>query len=186
MGSQWFRNYSTGRNVQDAYNRAVERAEDEYGHQEGYSGEINSSAGFKDVTREFKASKKTLEQFINEQTDKLSKHNGAQAICVEEPRANDNKIKTQVEHVVTPGTKKWVLKYRVNKVWDDGGSVGLFTTKADAVKAARAHTEKTQDSTSIDMVKVLEKGTTKVAEITYKKSSNERNGSWVFFGWASC
>ena len=68
---------------------------------------------------------------------------------------------------------------------DDSGVVGLYATKGDAVKAARAHTERTQESTSIDVVKVLEKGNTKVAKVTYKKSSTERDGRWIFFGWAS-
>ena len=64
MGSQAFTNYSRGKDVKDAYNRAVEAAEEEYGHQEGYSGEINSSAGFRDVTKEWKASKMSIDKFI--------------------------------------------------------------------------------------------------------------------------
>jgi hypothetical protein len=54
MGSQSFTTYSRGKNVRDAYNRAVEQAEAEYGHQDGYSGQINSCAGYSDITREFK------------------------------------------------------------------------------------------------------------------------------------
>jgi len=38
MGANWFQTQSIGKNVQDAYNKAVERANDEYGHQDGYSG----------------------------------------------------------------------------------------------------------------------------------------------------
>ena len=185
MGANWFTTYSNGKNVKEAYALAVERAEEEYGHQEGYSGHINSSAGYRDVTKEFKASGKGVHEYIDSQINILSKHNGAQAICIQEPVTNSNKIKTQVEHIVTPGTKKWVLKYKVNKGWDDSGVVGLYATKGDAVKAARAHTERTQESTSIDVVKVLEKGNIKVAKVTYKKSSTERDGRWIFFGWAS-
>ena len=113
MGANWFRTQSTGKDVRDAYNRAVQNAEDEYGHQEGYSGQINSSSGFRDVTKEFKASKKSINDFIDMQADRLTKHQGAQAICIEEPKGNENKVKSQVEHIVTPGTKKWVLKYVV-------------------------------------------------------------------------
>jgi hypothetical protein len=186
MGSHWFRNNSRGKSVQDAYNTAVENANDEYGHQEGYSGEINNSGGFRDITNEWKSSKKTLEAFIDVQQDKLTKFDGARAICIQEPIANKNVTKSQVEHIVTPGTKKWVLKYVVSKSWDYSVVIGSYLTKGDAVKAARAHTEKTQENTSIDMVKVLEKGSPKVAKITYKKSNTERDGVWVFFGWASC
>ena len=183
MGSQSFTTYSRGKDAKDAYNRAVEDAEDEYGHQEGYSGAINSSAGFRDITSEFKNSKKSMNQFIDEQMDKLSKHDGARAICIEEPIGNTNVIKSQVEHIVTPGTKKWVLKFVVKT---HNGVISSYNTKGDAVKAARAYTEKNQQSTTIHMQKTLEKGTTEVAKITYKKATKERDGRWIFFGWASC
>ena len=182
MGSNWFRNESRGKSVQAAYNSAVERAEEEYGHQEGYSGEINSSAGYRDVTKEWKASKKTLNQFMAEQQDKLSKHQGAQAICIQEPVANKNTIKSQVEHIVTPGTKKWVLKYVVSGY---DGEISSHDTKGSAVTAARAYTEKYLSSTVIQMEKRIEKANAVVAKITYKRSSTEKDGRWVFFGWAS-
>ena len=185
MGSSWFRNESRGKNVQDAYNRAVERAEEEYGHQQGYSGEINCSTGFRDITKEWKASKKTLDQFIADKSDDLSKHEAAQAICIEEPIANKNVTKSQVEHIVTPGKKKWVLKYVVSKSWDHNVVIGSYLTKGDAVKAARAYTEKYLSSTVIKMEKRIEKSNAVVAKITYKRSSTERDGRWVFFGCAS-
>jgi DNA-binding FrmR family transcriptional regulator len=184
MGSQSFTTYSRGKDVKDAYNRAVEHAEFEYGHQEGYSGAINSSAGCRDITSEFKASKKDLNKFINEQMDKLTKHQGAQAICLEEPKTNSNKIKTQVEHVVTPGTKKWVLTYIV---YHGDSRIASAITKGDAVKRARDYSEKNQCTTTIKMERRLEKDShALVAKITYKKSSDEKEGRWVFFGWASC
>jgi hypothetical protein len=182
MGSQAFTTYSRGKNVNDAYNRAVEYANDEYGHQQGYSGEINSSPGFRDVTKEFKASKKDLNKFINEQMDRLSKHNGAQAICIDEPKLNTNKIKTQVEHVVTPGTKKWMLYYIV----EADIHIGSFLTKGDALTKARAYTEKTGISSRVKIEKRLYKMENTVAKISYKKSPTEKEGRWVFFGWASC
>ena len=182
MGSQAFTTYSRGKNVDDAYNRAVEYANDEYGHQQGYSGEINSSPGFRDVTKEFKASKKDLNKFINEQMDRLSKHNGAQAICIDEPKLNTNKIKTQVEHVVTPGTKKWMLYYIV----EADIHIGSFLTKGDALTKARAYTEKTGISSRVKIEKRLYKMENTVAKISYKKSPTEKEGRWVFFGWASC
>lgn len=183
MGSQSFTSYSRGKDARDAYKRAVEEAEYEYGHQEGYSGAINSTAGFGDITKEFKASKKSLNQFIDEQIDKLTKFDGARCICLEEPIGNTNVTKSQVEHIVTPGTKKWVLKFVVRGY---RGVVSTHNTKGDAVKAARAYTEKNQESTVVDMEKTLEKGSLQVAKITYKKSSKEREGRWIFFGWASC
>ena len=183
MGSQSFTSYSRGKDARDAYTRAVEEAEYEYGHQEGYSGAINSTAGFGDITKEFKASKKSLNQFIDEQMDKLTKYDGARCICLEEPIGNTNVTKSQVENIVTPGTKKWVLKFVVRGY---RGVISTHNTKGDAVKAARAYTEKHQESTGVYMEKTLEKGDAQVAKITYKKSSKEREGRWIFFGWASC
>lgn len=184
MGSQAFTTYSRGKSVNDAYNRAVEAAEERYGHQEGYSGAINSSAGFRDATKEFKASKKSLNQFIDEQIDNLTKFDGARAVCIEQPIENKNKTKSQVEHVVTPGTKKWVLTY---VVYRGDSRVGSALTKADAVKRAREYSEIYECTTTVKMERRLEKDAhALVAKVTYKPSSNEREGRWVFFGWASC
>lgn len=183
MGSNWFSTQSKGKNVQDAYNKAVDRANDEYGHQEGYSGQINSTGGYRDVTKEFKASKKDMSQYMNEAADRLSKHQGAQAICIYEPVDNKNKTKSQVEHIVTPGTKKWVLTYIV---YCGESRIASAVTKGDAVKRAREYSEKHQCTTMIKMERRLEKDShALVAKVKYKPSTTEREGRWVFFGWAS-
>lgn len=183
MGSKVFTTYSRGKNVNDAYNRAVERAEEAYGHQEGYSGEINSSAGYRDVTKEWKASKLSIEAYMERELDRLTKHQGAQAICIEEPIENKNKTKSQVEHVVTPGTKRWVLTYIV---YCGDSRIASAVTKGDAVKKARVYSEKHQCSTTVKMERTLNNAShAVVAKVTYKKSSTERDGRWVFFGWAS-
>ena len=182
MGAQEFRTSARGKSLRDAYDTAVADAEQEYGHQEGYSGEINSTGSLKDLTDEFKRSKKQLSQFMAEALDGCPKWM-CYAVCTEEAIGNKNKTKSQVKHVVTPGTKKWVLKYVVHS---SSGNIGAFNTKGDAVKAARAHTEKHLGTTVIDMEKRLEKGSSKVAEITYKKATNEREGKWIFFGIAGC
>jgi formylmethanofuran:tetrahydromethanopterin formyltransferase len=184
MGSQWFRTSSQGKSAKEAYQHAVDAAEDMYGHQEGYSGEINSSAGYRDVTKEYKASGKSLERYISDRQDVLTKHNGAEAICIREPKTNNNKIKSQVEHIVEKGTKKWVLKYYAQS--DYKGLLGKFNTKGDALKAARKYTEETGNSTYVEMRKDLEKGNTITAKISYKRATNEAPGTWVFYGWASC
>ena len=107
MGANWFRTYSMGKDIKEAYNNAVNDANEYHGHQEGYSGEINSSAGFRDVTKDYKSSKLSLEDYMSRECDKMTKHDGAHGICVQEPVLNKNKIKSTVEHIVTPGTKKW-------------------------------------------------------------------------------
>ena len=182
MGACTFTNTWQGRTMTDAYSNLCEDAQEEYGHQDGYNGTISTTHGFRDMTSEFKRSKKTLRDFIEERLDKLGKRE-CEAICIEEPKGNTNKVRSQVKHNVEKGTKKWVLKYVVTDCY--GTTIGSKDTKGDALKLARAHTEKTQLKTTIEMVKVLEKGSTRVAEIEYKKGKDEKNGKYVFFGWAA-
>lgn len=183
MGSSWFYGKQRGKNAEEAYNEAVEWAEESYGHQQGYSGQINSTPGFRDVTEKWKASGKTLDKYISERQNELSKHDGAECICISAPKANTNKIKSVVEHVVEKGTKKWVLKYVAYS--HSRGAIGKFNTKGEAVKAARKYTEEQQADSWVEMKKVLEKGSTLTAKISYKKSTTERDGEYIFYGWAN-
>jgi hypothetical protein len=182
MGACEFKVRSSGKTAQDAYNRACEVAEDEYGHQDGYNGTISTTHGFRDETEAYKKSKfDDVSAYIRSRFENMGKRD-CSAICVVQPKANKNKTKSQVEHIVTPGTKKWVLKYVVHSI---DGPIGTYNTKGDAVKAARAHTEKYLSSTTITINKVLEKGSPLVAKITYKRASDERDGEWIFFGYAA-
>jgi hypothetical protein len=183
MGACSFTNTGRGKTMSEAYSNLCEDAREEYGHQDGYNGTISTTSGFRDVTSDFKRSGKSLQNFIDDNIDRAEKWGSCLAICIEEPKGNTNKVKSQVKNIVTPGTKKWVLKYVVTD--SSGRTIASKTTKGDAVKVAREHTEKTQARTYIDMVKVLEKGSTKVAEIEYKKSTTEKQGKFVFFGWAA-
>lgn len=184
MGSQVFTVISRGMSAKEAYERAVETANDEYGHQEGYSGAINATPGFRDATDKYKASGLPKYNFIERRLDKLTKFDGAECICIREPKVNKNKIKTQVQNLVEAGTKKWVLKYSVKS--SGGDVIGQYSTKTEAVSKARDYTERTKKTTSVIMVKELEKSNPVVARITYKMSKDEKEGEWEFYGWASC
>jgi hypothetical protein len=186
MGATWFQESGNGPSLQDTYKSLCEIAEDEYGHQEGYNGTISTTTGVNDVTEKYKKSKfNSVEQYIRSQVEVLGKRDCC-SICLQEPVGNKNKTKSQVEHIVTPGTKQWVLKYEVEEYYGEGNRViASCMTKGDAVKSARAYTEKTQTTTRIVMRKVLIKADPTVAKITYKKSTTERNGRWVFFGYAA-
>lgn len=181
MGACSFTTSAYGKSIQEAYNNAVEDATHEYGN-DAYNGTISTTRGVRDVTAEFKRSGKSLNQYINDNIDNFNKWGACGGICVEEPKTNKNKIKSQVEHIVEKGTKKWVLKY---VVYDYDNQIGSYNTKGDAVKSARAYTERTQNRTTISMEKKLEKGNSQVARITYKKSESESKGKFVFFGWAA-
>jgi len=185
MGASWFQESGNGPSLRQTYDSLVELAEDEYGHQDGYNGTISTTHSVEDLTAQFKKSGKSVHDFINMQANILPKRHCA-AICIQEPKANTNKTKSQVEHIVTPGTKKWILKYEVEEYYGEGNRViASCPQKGDAVKAARAYTEKTGTTTAVIMRKVLVGPKPTVAKITYKKSTTERPGRWVFFGWAA-
>ena len=180
MGACQFENRGRGKSAQQVFTKLVENAEREYGD-DPYNGTISTVSGFRDITEEYKRSGKEIQRFINDKFENANKRD-CFAICTHPPVANKNKTKTQVEHIVTPGTKKWVLKY---VVYDFDRQIGACSTKGDAVKVARVYTEKTFKSTSIVMEKKLEKGSNQVAKISYKKSTTEKDGEWIFFGYAA-
>lgn len=180
MGACTFRNTTRAYSMKDAYSQLVEDAIEEHGN-DSYNGTISTTQGFKDYTREFKASKLTPEQFIVKYEDQSSKWGPCIAVCLEEPVDNPNKIKTAVEHFVTKGTRKWELKYAVRSRND---VIGNFNTKADAIKRAREYTEKTKERTQITVEKISPTNT-RVAEITYKSSDKQKPGRYLFFGWAA-
>jgi hypothetical protein len=181
MGACSFTTSSYGKSISEAYSNAVADAVHEYGT-DTYNGTISTTNGVRDMTSEFKRSGKSLNQFINDNIENFSKWGACGGICVEEPITNKGKIKSQVEHIVEKGTKKWVLKY---VVYDYDNQIGSYNTKGEAVKSARAYTERTQKRTTISMEKKLEKGNSQVARVTYKQATNEKKGKYVFFGWAA-
>ena len=182
MGASWFQQVGYGKTLNDAYNSACEEAEVEYGHQEGYNGTISTTHSVKDITEEYKRSKLDLEPFVRSKVEVLNKRDCC-SICLQEPVGNKNKTQSKVDHIVTQGTKKWVLRYVVYNHEDY--MIASCDTKGDAVKKARDYTEKRQSPTKVCMEKTLERGNSTVAKITYKKAPTERPGRWVFFGWAA-
>ena len=180
MGAQEFQVSGRGKTSNEVYRSLYDEAEEEHGHEDGYSGYINSTHGFQEVTSRFKSSGKKIQDYIDIRLEHMAKDN-CECICVEEPKSNTNKVKSKVEHIVEKGTKKWVLRFFV---YDRDDEVGSALTKGAAVNLARAYTEKTTRRTTIHMRKVLEKGNTLVASIDYKHSTTEKLGKWVFFGLA--
>ncbi len=182
MGACSFVNRGSGNTMKEAYSNLCEDAIEEFGYQQGYNGTIFTTNGFTDMTKEFLRSNKPLNTFIEDRLDVIRKRE-CEGICIEVPKGNKNKVKTQVKNIVTPGTKKWILKYVV--IGCDGKEYGSKLTKGDAVKLAREITEKNRTKTYIEMVKVLDKVSPRVAEIEYKRSKEERLGRYIFFGWAA-
>ena len=185
MGATQFTTRSSGKTIADAYNNACDRANVEEGIQEGYNGTISTTDGYRDETELYKKSKfNSIRDYIDNRYDDMKKRQ-CSAICISQPIGNNNKIKSQVEHVVEAGTKKWILKYEVISTGWEGLSIGSYLTKGEAVVKAREYTEKTTNPTAIRMIKVLEKYSPITAKISYKKATTERIGEWIFFGWAA-
>jgi len=180
MGAIQFIEKVRAKSLSEAYKKAVADAEDEHGHEEGYSGAINCADSPSDVTRYYENSKQPLSKYIDAMIENAGKRD-CFGICLEQPKSNTNKIKTQVENIPTKGTQKWILQY---VVYDYEDRIKSFPTKGLAVSCARAYTEKTLKRTSIVMEKTLEKGSSTVARITYKRSDNEKEGLYVLFGLA--
>ena len=183
MGATSFQQREKALSISDAYKNAVSEAREEYGS-DSYNGTISTTNGIFDATQKFKASGKSLQAFIDDAiSNGCSKWGSAWGICTVQPKTNSNKIKSQVEHIVAKGTKKWELVYVVED-WD-GKEIGAKKTKGDAVKIGRAHTEKTQKTTRIHMEKRLVGSGGTVATIRYKSSTSETKGEFVLFGIAA-
>jgi hypothetical protein len=183
MGACQFKVRSSGKTAQEAYVKACEVAEDEYGHQDGYNGTISTTNGFRDETEAYKKSKfDDVSAYIRHRFENMGKRD-CSAICVVQPKANTNKNQSKVDHIITHGTKKWVLRYVVYNHEDY--MIASCDTKGEAVKKAREYTEKRQTITKVCMEKTLERGNSTVARVTYKKAPNERDGEWIFFGYAA-
>lgn len=182
MGRQQFYNRASGKNMQEAYKKACDAAEDEHGHEQGYSGQINSTQGFKDVTQRFKESKLSSSEFKSLCDEEDKYYDQAFGICLKEPVLNTNKIKTTVTDNVLKGTRIWKMWY---VIYSSKKEIGKKELKADAVKIAREYTEKTGNRTFVIVERHSEQNAV-VAQIDYKPASNEAPGEYIFFGEARC
>jgi hypothetical protein len=181
MGATTFRTTKRGWTMTEAYNFAVEFAIEEYGSDQ-YNGTISTTSGVIDKTSLFKSSKLSIDEFIDKHIESCHKWGHAWGVCIEEPIQNKSKIKSKILNIVSKGTKKWELVY---DVIIRGDSVKSFSSKTDAVKYGREWVEKNRGRVSIEMRKRLVNGNTRVAEIEYKTDGKEKEGRYVFFGWAA-
>lgn len=180
MGAQSFQIKGRGETAKEAFGYLVEEAISEHGH-DPYSGTIATVHGFRDMTSSYKASGKSLPEYLNNRFDNIGKRE-CEAICIKPPVKDERKNKVKVEHIVTPGTKKWLLKYTV---YASTRNVKSFDTKGEAVEFAKKWAETYKDRIEIHMEKVLEKGSSMVAKINFVQPTKPTDGEWVFYGWAA-
>lgn len=182
MGASQFYDKTRAYSMREAYSTLVDDARSEYGY-DVYNGTISTTAGFVDKTAEWKRSKLSLGEFIEKNYENTSKFAPCWGICESEPVENKLKIKSQVEDIVVPGTKRWELVYFVLDA--RGTKINSSGHKTEAVKLARMFTEKTGMNTSVIMERVLVSCSPLVAKIKYKHDKNQRPGIYHFFGYAA-
>jgi len=182
MGATTFVEKSRAYSMREAYNQCVQDAVYEHGN-DSYNGTISTTQGFVDKTAEWKQSKLDIKEFIDKEIENTSKWGPAWGVCIQEPKENKLKVKSQVEDIVVPGTKKWELVYFVLN--NHGQKINSSGSKTEAVKLARMYTEKTSENTSVIMERVLVSCSPTVARIKYKFDKNQAPGQYYFFGYAA-
>lgn len=184
MGATLIEVRSTGKDMREAYNNAVEDATYEHGN-DPYNGTISTSRGFRDVTKEYLSSGKTLSEFADYlyENNKVTKWGDALGICTSPAVANNNKIKTKVETTPQKGNRVWKTVYEVRLY--DGTVIGSNEFQIDAINIARKYTEDTKTKTYVHITKQLTNSRTLVSTIEYKAADKERPGSYYFIALAA-
>jgi len=182
MGATSFEYQIKSVSMGKAYEDAYSNAEDMSGS-DPYNGTISTTDGYIDKTADFKRSGLSIRDYINKHIYDCDKWGAAWGVEVKAPKGNSNKIKSTVTNYVTQGAKKWVTYY---VVYSFGTEIGAKEKKGDAIKVARAYTEKNQRRTNINIEKRLVGSNSTVADIHYKSSKSESEGTYVFFGTAAC
>ena len=177
-----------GENINDAFNRAVETAEEELGT-DPYNGGINHCELIADWT--YKYNGKNLNKLCEEIIRKCNKREVI-GICLDKPVPNKSKTKSKVVNIPQKGTRKWETVYqavtmgynRHLNAWSDTVVVE-GKTQAECVKKARAYVEKNKHvDLTIKISKRLVSGNVECAKVSYKKSKTEKEGRYLFVGMA--
>lgn len=166
------------RSMGEAYDKLHDAAEEEHGHEQGYSGAINSSMFRGDITRQYNAAK-DKKKFIEEIQDKCSGE--CYGVCLVEPKSNPNKVKSKVTIHPQKGAKKWETVYIGFTLFDDR-QVCEGKTQGECIKKARAYAEKHQCRVHITITKKLTKGEPSIGVVEYKPSNKEKLGKYLFIG----
>ena len=168
------------RDIKEAWKIACEQEREENGT-DPYNGSMHHCELTKDVTSKKPTMlEEELVQYMIDNSDKRE----VMGFCKEQPKANENKIKTVVENFPQKGTRKWKTVYQAVNSWTDEVCV-TAEKQTECITKARAYIEKHPDVTlTIRIVKELTEGNSQCAKIKYKPASNERLGTYVFAGMA--
>lgn len=174
-----------GKNINEAFKNAQAEAKEEYGS-DIYNGAINNCSFTRDVT----SKRPTMhpDELARWCIDNTGKRE-VMGWCVEQPKKNENKIKTSVERFAQKGSRKFETVY-VGYELDYPEDIEVCTGKTlgECIDKARAYVEKkgANYEVRIDVEKRLVQGNKKCAVVKYKKAAGEKEGTYKFAGWAPC
>ena len=179
MGATTFSVKGFGTSVQNAFRDLQQEAEEEYGHQQGYSGEINCTDLTRDITSQYKSAK-DKNAFINKMESEVPKRE-SWFIRLKEPKKNTNKIKSKVTTNPQKGARRWETRYVIYRRFGmDERSFGYGLTQGEAIKKARKLAEDNRERYTIYLEKVLVVSSSKIADVEYKQSGKETQGEYLF------
>lgn len=183
MGAELVHRQAKGQTIEEAFNKVYDEAQQYSGHQEGYSGDINSCSFTKDVTSMLKTmSIRQLESYMEDNCPKGE----AWGYCIINPVLNKNKTKSMVSVNPQKGTRKWKTVYKAVDPWSDR-IIALDESQTQCIKKARVYVEKNPDvKLKIIIAKELVEGNVECALVKYKPSKTEAPGRYKFIGLAPC
>lgn len=184
MGARLIIESSKGITMHDAYRTAVDEAIYEHGN-DPYNGSISTTNGVVDKTKDFLASKMTIQDYADYlyTENKISKWGSAVGITIKEPETNTNKVKTQVDINRNKVHREWKTMYQITN--EEDRIIGEYEFQKDAIAKAREYTEKNQETTYIDITKKLMNAPSRVGRISYKHSSKNYLGTYYFIAIAA-
>ena len=168
-----------GNSMAEAFKFAQEEHEEELGR-DIYNGGINNCDLINDWTSKYNG--KNLNKLEEDILNYCSKREVI-GICIDKPKPNKNKTKSQVENIAQKGTRKWETVYRGIDRY--GSVVCESTTQTECIKKARLYVEKNKhESITVVISKKLSSGNDVCARVSYKKSNTEKEGRYIFIGLA--
>jgi hypothetical protein len=188
MGAISIKIYGRGDSMEEAFKDAQEEEQEEKGT-DLYNGSMHHCDLRADWTRKYNG--KNIDKLYDEAINYTSKREVI-GICIDKPKPNKNKTKSQVENIPQKGSRKWETVYQA--VFEGyNSSLNEFTdtvvvegkTQTECIKKARAYVEKNKSvNLTIKISKRLVTGNVECAKVSYKRSRTEMSGRYVFIGWA--
>jgi len=200
MGMISFQNSTISSSAKEGYERLCNEARDYYGHQEGYSGAINSTDGlgrcyFKEKFN--KTNEKKAQEIIDKELPKMYKRQCGYIVL--------EGVKWEITTIKKKNKKnnpKYQFKYNVYSDrlgFLDSSPIASVDTKSEAWEKAIKHSLKTGEECFIRKEQTLVKGSSLVGEVvierkTYKTKPKRKlktnqklikYNKYIYFGWAA-